>query len=382
MIRNYIPHVIILAIVAFAGIFASVEFLKMHHPEPLFPSEHLTEVAMLSDYFEGIKGTNGDTEIYIYDSGIPGGTALICGGAHPNECASYLATVLILENIKVTKGRVMVLPRLNNSAFTCTDPMEGFPQFYHIETEDGTREFRLGSRVTNPLDQWPDPLVFSHHPSNQQLSGFETRNINRAYPGREEGNLTERVGYAVLQLINQEKIDISFDLHESSPEVPIVNVIVYHEKNEEIAMGAVLGLEMQGENYSPELSPDNFHGLSHREWGDHTNTAPFLLETSNPSMGRIREATSEELVLEGKSKFYQKAKETGALRIAYDVERGEPIDHRVARHVIGVTELIFSYNMMHEERPIEVDDLPDYDKIMEFGTGHYLHGPAETDSEN
>ncbi len=373
---------IILAVIAVAGTIASIEFLEMHHPEPLYPSENLTEIVMLSNYSEGLKGTNADTEIFVFDSGKPGGTALVCGGAHPNECAAYLATVLILENIKVTKGRVFVLPRLNKSAFTCTDPMEGFPQFYNIETRNGTRMFRLGSRVTNPLDQWPDPLVFSHYPSNQQLSGFETRNINRAYPGREDGNLTERLGHAVLQLINEENIDISFDLHESSPEVPIVNVIVYHEKNEEIAMGAVLGLEMQGQNYSPELSPDNFHGLSHREWGDYTNTAPFLLETSNPSMGRIREATTVELVLEGKSKFYQKAKETKALRIAYNEERGEPIDHRVARHVIGVNELIFSYNMLQEERTIEIENLPDYMEIMENGTGYYLHDPMEPNHEN
>jgi hypothetical protein len=373
MLKEYIPHIIIVVIIAIAGTFASVEFLKMRKPGTLYPSEHVTETAMLSDYFEGIKGTKGDTEVYIYDSGNPGGTALICGGTHPNECAAYLASVLILENIKVTQGRVFIVPRLNKSAFTCTDPMEGFPQFYDIETLGGSRTFRLGSRVTNPLHQWPDPLVFSHYPSNQQLSGFETRNMNRAYPGRPKGNLTERVGYALIQMINEEKIDISVDLHESSPEVPIVNVLVYHEKNEEIAMGAVLGLEMQGQNYSPELSPKNFHGLSHREWGDHTDTAPFLFETSNPSMGRLREATTAELVLSGKSKFYKKAKETNALRIAYNEDVGEPIDHRVARHVIGISELIFSFNMMNEERMIEISDLPDYAEIMENGTGYYLH---------
>lgn len=382
MIRKYFVHIIILVVLALVGTLASLEFLKMHHPEPLYPSEYLTKKVMLSEYFEGIRGTHADTEVYLFDSGVPGGSALICGGAHPNEAAAYLSTVLFVENLKVTQGRVFVLPRLNKSAFTCTDPMEGFPQFYDIQTEHGSRQFRLGSRVTNPLDQWPDPLVFSHYPSNQQLSGFETRNINRAYPGREDGNLTERLGYAVLQLINKEKIDISFDLHESSPEVPIVNVIVYHEKNEEIAMGAVLGLEMQDQNYAPELSPDNFHGLSHREWGDHTNTAPFLLETSNPSMGRMREATSVELVLEGKSKFYKKAKQTGALRIAYNEERGEPMDHRVARHVIGVKELIFSYNMMQDERFIEIENIPDYADILDKGTGYYLYDPGNSENKN
>lgn len=381
MIRKFLPHIIILSLAAVAGILASVEFLKMHHPEPLYPSPFLSEKVMLSEYSEGIKGTNADTELYFFDSGVPGGTALICGGTHPNEVAAYLSSVLFLENLKVTRGRVIVLPRLNNSAFSCTDPMEGFPQFFTIETKNGSRQFRLGSRVTNPLDQWPDPLVFSHYPSNQQLSGFETRNINRAYPGREDGNLTERLGHAVLELIRQENIDISIDLHESSPEVPIVNVIVYHEKNEEVAMGAVLGLEMQDQNYAPELSPNNFHGLSHREWGDHTSTAPFLLETSNPSMGRLREATTVDLVLNGKSEFYKQAKASNALKIAYNEERGEPIYHRVARHVIGIKELIFSYNMMQEERLIEFENIPDYDDIMDNGTGYYLCDPVDNEKQ-
>ena len=111
---------------------------------------------MLSDYFAGIKGTKSDTEVYVFDSGIPGGTALLGGGTHANEAAAFLAPVVILENLKVTCGRVFIIPRLNNSAFTCTDPMEGFPDFYSIKTKAGLRTFRLGSRVTNPLDQWPD----------------------------------------------------------------------------------------------------------------------------------------------------------------------------------------------------------------------------------
>jgi len=358
-----------------AMVLASISFRKMKQPEALYPSEWLSRKGMLSEYFDGIKNTPVDTEYFLFDSGIPGGTALICGGTHPNEAAAYLASVLILENINVTCGRVIIIPRLNKSAFTCTDPMEGFPEFYHIKTRNGERSFRLGSRVTNPLDQWPDPLVYIQYPSGQQLSGFESRNINRAYPGKADGCLTERLAFAVVELIKKEAVDVSVDLHESSPEVPIVNVLVYHEKNEDIAMGAVLGLEMLGQNFSPELSPSNFHGLSHREWGDYTQTAPFLFETSNPSMGRMREATTEQLVLEGRSKFYEKAKESGALRIAYNEKTGEPIDHRVARHVIGISELILSFNMTSSERTIQIEGLPAYEEIMENGSGYYLHDP-------
>lgn len=160
MIKDQISTIIIALIFATAAVISSVEFRQMHHPDDIYPSESLTRVGMLSDYFDGIKGTAGDSEVYIYDSGVPGGTAFIGGGVHANEAAAYLAPIVIIENLKVEKGRVFIVPRLNNSAFTCSDPMEGFPTHYNIETESGSRNFRLGSRVTNPLHQWPDPLVF------------------------------------------------------------------------------------------------------------------------------------------------------------------------------------------------------------------------------
>ncbi|MDF1558770.1 MAG: hypothetical protein P1P83_01050 [Bacteroidales bacterium] len=373
MIRNHLSTIIITIVTAAMGVIAAISFGKMHHPEELFPSDGLTGKVMLSDYFEGIRGTNGDTEVYLFDSGLEGGTALVCGGAHPNEAASFLSTVVMLENLRVACGRVIIIPRLNNSAFTCSDPMEGFPASYDIPTKNGTRRFRLGSRVTNPLDQWPDPLVFSQYPSNQQLSGFETRNINRAYPGRPDGNLTERIAYSIVQLIEKEKVNIAFDIHESSPEVPIVNVIVYHENYEDIAMSAILGLEMAGLQFSPETSPKNFHGLSHREWGDYTNAIPFLMETSNPSMGRLRGRTDVDLVLNGYCDNYKQAKETGALRIAYREDTGEPMTHRVGRHIAGVVELINSYNLYYPDMQIVIENLPDYEMIMEKGVGEFLN---------
>lgn len=373
MLKQHISTIIIALIFGAAAVIASVEFRKMHHPEKLYPSESITRVGMLSDYYDGIKGTAGDSEVYVYESGVPGGTAFIGGGVHANEAAAYLAPVVILENLKVTKGKVFIVPRINSSGFTCTDPMEGFPTHYDIKTENGSRTFRLGSRGTNPLHQWPDPLVFSQYPSGQQLSGFETRNINRAYPGREGGNLSERIAFAVVELIKQEKVDIAFDIHESSPEVPIVNVIVYHEDNEDVAMNAVLGLEFAGLQFSPELSPNNFHGLSHREWGDYTDAMPFLMETSNPSMGRLRGRTDAELVLSGKSENYKKAKESGALRIAYREDTGEPMAHRVGRHITGIVELINAYNMDNPDRMIEMANLPSYDEMMANGVGQYLH---------
>ncbi|MEN8119570.1 MAG: succinylglutamate desuccinylase/aspartoacylase family protein [Bacteroidota bacterium] len=366
--------IIILSITFTVGIIASIGFKEMHNEEQLFPGKNITKLGQLSDYFEGIKNTRGDTKVYIFDSGKEGATVFLGGGTHPNEPAGYMAAVVILENIKVDKGRVIVVPRLNNSAFTCNDPMEAYPSSFEIKTDKGIREFRFGSRGTNPLDQWPDPLVYSQYPSGQQYSGMDSRNLNRCFPGRPNGSHTEKVAYAIVQLLKKEKVDIAFDLHEAAPEIPIINAIVYHEKSEEIAMGAILELEFELENekYAPELSPQNFHGLSHREWGDNTDVLPFLMETSSPIQGRLRGKTNIELMMSGYSPNYIAAKKTGALRI--DVrDEGEQLEHRVGRHVTGFKAILSSYNELNPDNTIELSGLPSYEELMTNKIGKYLN---------
>jgi hypothetical protein len=45
---------------------------------------------------------------------------------------------------------------------------------------------------------------------------------------------------------------------------------------------ATLDLEMEGIVLKQEASQEEFHGLSHREFGDHTKAYAFLVETPNP----------------------------------------------------------------------------------------------------
>ncbi|MBU2652548.1 MAG: succinylglutamate desuccinylase/aspartoacylase family protein, partial [Bacteroidetes bacterium] len=291
MKRHHVTAILMLAGFGALATLAAIDFLKMRQPDLLRPSPALTTVRQLSDYLPNLKGTAGDTRIFDFDSGVPGATVMLLGGSHPNEPAGFIAATLVLENIQVDQGRVLVIPQACASGFAYTDPFEGSPSSFTIPARSGPRTFRFGSRVCSPLDQWPDPLVYSHFPSGQQLSGFETRNLNRSYPGRPNGTFAERVGWAIMEVIRRENVDVAFDLHEAAPEIPIINAIVYHEKCEDIAMTAVLALEIEDLNYAPELSPENFRGLSHREWGDATNAYPFLMETSNPIQGRLRGRT-------------------------------------------------------------------------------------------
>ena len=372
MEKHHISATVILALAATAAILASSDFLRMREPDDLRPSLALTGVRQLSDYAASLKGTNGDTRIYEYDSGVSGGPLLLLGGTHPNEPAGFMAAIVMLENLRVEQGRVLIIPQACASGFTCTDPFEGSPMSFSLEGRSGTRTFRFGSRVSNPLDQWPDPLVYLHYPSGQQLSGFETRNLNRSYPGRPDGTFTERIGNAIVELIRQEKVDLAFDLHEAAPEIPIINAIVYHEKGENVAMSAVLALEMEDMRYAPELSPSTFRGLSHREWGDSTSVIPFLMETSNPIQGRLRGQTNSDLIVKGVSDGYRRALESGVLRIEYEAD-GEPLARRVGRHLQGVQTLVEAYNEYHSERPIVIHNLPSYREVLSNSIGMYLN---------
>ncbi len=115
------------------------------------------------------------------------------GGTHSDEQAGYLAAVVLVETARLSAGRLIVIPRANASGFTYNVPQEGHPQRFEIATPRGPRSFTFGARATNPVHQWPDPQVYTHRGSGQALSGPETRNLNRAYPGRADGSLT---GYA------------------------------------------------------------------------------------------------------------------------------------------------------------------------------------------
>lgn len=324
--------------------YLAVQFLSMREVEPIYPGPGVTEIKMLSDWYPGLKGTAGDTEVYVLKGEKEGDSMLVLGGTHPNEPSGLVGAVLLIENVVMEEGTLYVIPRTNNSAMTCTDPQEGAPMRFTISTPGGDRWFRFGSRATNPIHQWPDPEIYVHATSGQRLSGSETRNINRSYPGRTDGNFTEKMSYGVTQLIQQEKVAITVDLHEASPEYPTINTIVAHQDALALASQALINMQLEGMSIGLEPSPERLHGLTHRELGDFTETLALLMETSNPSQGRLRGVTNAEMVVTGKDKYYLKASGYGRL---YDLgysEAGRSISERVARHVTGVVQFAVAFN--------------------------------------
>jgi len=371
MQKHTITAIICLAGALAAAVIAGASFLSMHKPDVIVRGPGVTEMKMLSDWFPGLKGTAGDTEVYVMAGAADGASMLVLGGTHPNEPSGHLSAILLIENGVPKTGTLYVIPRANNSGFTANDPQEASPQRYTIQTPNGPRVFSFGSRATNPIDQWPDPNVYIHASSGQTLSGSETRNLNRGYPGRPDGTLTEKVCYGIVQLIKKQNVTITVDLHEASPEYPVINAIVAHPKAMQLASDTVLGLEMQDIKISLEPSPVNLRGLSHRELGDFTDTLPLLMETANASQGRLRGRTDEALVLTGKDKWYVRAAKLGRLYVPYN-EKGHPIEERVGRHVTAIGEILNSWNLENPDKPIEIENLPGYEDLQTKGVGAYL----------
>jgi hypothetical protein len=345
--------------------------LAMRKADPVRKGPGVTAVRMLSDWFPGLKGSSGDTEVYVLDSGKPGASALVLGGTHPNEPAGFMTAIVLVENARPETGKLFIITNANASGFTHTDYMEGEPRHFTIAGVSGPRTFRFGSRATSPVDQWPDPDIYIHASSGQRLSGSETRNLNRAYPGRADGTFTEKVAFAITSLIRAEKVDITVDLHEASPEYPVINAIVAHERAMKVASIAVLNLEFDGITMGLEPSPAKLRGLSHRELGDATDTLALLMEAPNPAQGRLRGVTDEALILKGRDPLYVKAKALGRLFVPYD-EKGWPLEMRVGRHLAGLGAIFAAWSEINKDLPLSFSGLPSYDELLAEGLGKLL----------
>lgn len=372
--RRVAVSIALLVLSVAVGAIAGVDFYTFrHYEEVIIPGPGVTDTFMLSAYFDGIAGTSGDTKVYVLQGEGEGGSMLILGGTHPNEPSGHMAAITLVESGVAEAGTVYVIARANNSAFTHNDSQEASPHFYHLTTPSGERTFVYGSRATNPMDQWPDPDVYIHASSGQTLSGSETRNLNRGYPGVPDGTLTEQVCYAITNMIQALDIDVTVDLHEASPEYPTINAIVAHENAMDLASWALLEMQMNGVDISLEPSPASLRGLTHRELGDHTNTLALLMETGNASQGRLRGVTGESLVLTGIDKYYTSAAKLGYLYIPYD-NSGVSLEERTGRHLEGVREIANAYGLLYGE-PITISGIPGYAQLMEPGVslGDFLN---------
>jgi hypothetical protein len=351
-----------------------------HRAEPVILGPGVTAVRALGDYFPGIRGTINDCNVYILEGAEPGGTLLLLGGSHPEEPAGRLAAWLLVENAVVQQGRLLVVLSANRSATTVTRPGGAYPPDYTISTPWGERTFRMGDRWSNPLDQWPDPEVYIHHPSRQHLAYADIRNLNRTWPGRPHGTLTERTTFAFMELIRSEGVDVVVDLHEAELQYPVISTIVAHERGEELATYTAMMLSDMEFNMGMEYSPRALRGLSHREIGDHSDAVSLLFESPEPFLDATRGRTTREQLLTGRDPFVMKAGRHGLLFERMD-EDGWPIDVRVGRHVSATLQTMEAWSELNPGRPMAAGGIPRYAEIIERGLGHWLHDPSTAQPE-
>jgi predicted deacylase len=346
--------------------------------EAVVPSRALTTVKTLGDYFSPLKGTVHDSNVYIFDSGVAGGTVMVIGGNHPEEPGAALTAQVIVENLRVAQGRVVVVIHANRSASTVTRPGDAYPRFFHIATPWGVKRFRMGDRWANPLDSWPDPEVYIHYPSRQSLAYMDVRNLNRTFPGRPNGSAAEQVSHALMQVIDAEGADVFLDLHEAELEYPVIGTIVSHQNAVRVA--ALTSMELSATLFpiGMEYSPVKLHGLTHREVGDHSRALALLAEAPEPFLDRVRGVTDEALLLSGKDSFVMKAGEHHLLYWPID-EHGWPIEVRVGRHAQTFLKICDVWTRLNAGRAVAVSGVPGYADLKAHGVGAFLHDPARSE---
>lgn len=384
-----VGKIIVILFFCVLTVVAAIQFYGLrHYKEVVVSSPYLTEVQMLSDYLPSLKGTYADTPIFIYDSGVEGGSILYSANVHPYEPASSLSAYILMENITVEQGKVFVIPQTNRSGSTLGAYGNAYPMYMHVETEYGTKTYKIGDRTTNPLDQWPDPFTYVHYPSGQNLAYQDIRNMNRTYPGKEDGTLTERAAYAVMEVIRQNDIDISVDVHEASIMYPVVATYVTHQRAEDPAMMSAMMLTAMNFDMKCEVSPSSLHGLSHREWGDFSNTLAILMETPEPFIDRVVGPMTEDLMVNGCDEFLQAAADRGLVyptSYSWNEEAleknleddpralvGFPLWYRVGRHLSGTMEMIEMVSMFEPDKTI-ICSWPSYEELEEYDCGYFLH---------
>lgn len=364
----------IIAVSIIISIGLTLNYMRMWKDDTIIPGPGVTEIKWLSDYVPQLRGTLGDTRVFIMEGKEPGATFLVLGGTHSDEPGGWGTALILVEHCTVKTGRVIVVPQTSNTGFTNNYPQEAHPQFLTFTLTDGsTRAFRFGSRTGNSAEHWPDPEVFIQYPSKQKYSGEECRNPNRAYPGRLNGTFAERVAFGIQQLVRTEKVDMQIDLHEGQPEYPFINAISGHPRAQDLVSLATLEMQMSDLAVGAEVSPPSFRGLSNLEMGDmFPELMSMTSETVNPIQGKMRGITDACLTIDGVDAFYDRVAELGYLFAPWPQGTGSPLKQRVGRNMQELQALCVALKDT-TKKVIEFGVIPSYEDVMANGVGYYFN---------
>ena len=269
-----------------------------------------------------------------------------------------------VESVVIGTGRLIVIPYTNRSAQSMPDTRKPIAQKHPVQTRSGERYINYGDRRTDPADQGSEDPDDYLNPGGYLLkNGAESRNLNRSYPGKPDGTRTEQLAYAIIQLIKQEQVDFSLDMHEAdTPEKYTVDddydtgvnkrlayTLVSHPRGLETAAFALLAMEEDtGISMKLEESNTKYRGLSHLEIGDNTQAQSFLSESPNPGQDRWRED--------------------------FDVVSDDkyPLAHRVGMHLRLFKHLADAFGD-ETGKKLEFSEIPEYKDLMAGDIGQFLN---------
>jgi len=318
----------------------------------------VSEVRMLSDYFEGLRDTPMDTRVYILRGREKGGNSLILGGTHGNEISGIVSAMYMVENIEVEKGTLFIIPRINESAASAVQVFSGDADYLFLGND---RKVRMGARRSNLTEHWPQKNSYNLR-ENIYLREDEARNLNRVYPGKRSGNLTEKLAFGVAELVRREYIDMTFDLHEGRPRFEGLNAAIVSRNSMDIALETALELEFEEINLRVEESGPGLYGLIHNELPKVSNTKAVLLETVNTAQGSMTGKVNNNLYLTGEDPIYAKLKDMG---ITSKVYKPYTLNERIARHVTSVEFFLRVLGSFNDRDEVVLRGVPSFEYIRD-----------------
>lgn len=122
-----------------------------------------------------LEDTIYETTVYKFTSNIPGKKYAIVGGIHGDEVAGWKAALRLKERRDFT-GEVLIIPQA--SILACK------------------REERYPGK-------------------GKPVNGITYKDLNRNFPGNQDGNVTKQIAYAISETVKDFNADVIVDLHES-----------------------------------------------------------------------------------------------------------------------------------------------------------------------
>jgi predicted deacylase len=140
------------------------------------PMEEPDNIVTKTSY-QILSSTIYETTVYVFASNLPGPTVMIVGGIHGDEVAGWQAAQELITKDNDT-GIVIIIPKAN---YLATVLQKRYPGQENKGVYDG--------------------ITYS--------------DLNRIFPGKIDGSVTEQIAYALIQEVEKYQPDYIVDLHES-----------------------------------------------------------------------------------------------------------------------------------------------------------------------